>query len=315
MNKEMLWKEIGEANSIFIAGHVRPDGDCIGSCMAMYQYLTKEYPQKEICVYFESVPEKFGFLDKINESKMQYTEEKQYDLFIALDSSDVERLGDAGLCFKKAKKTVCIDHHVSNLNYANMNIVVPNASSTAEVLYELLDEEKIDKSIATSLYIGIIHDSGVFKYSNTSKRTMEIAGVLMEKGVEYTKLIDQTFYRKTYIQNQILGRVLLESFLVLEGKGIVSCVTKKMMNFFGATSDDLDGIVEQMRITDGVEFSIFLYEIEPLVYKVSMRSNEIVNVSKIATKFGGGGHIRAAGCTMTGTFHDIVSTILKEIDM
>ena len=315
MNKEMLWKEIGEANSIFIAGHVRPDGDCMGSCMAMYQYLTKEYPQKEICVYFESVPEKFGFLDKINESKMQYTEEKQYDLFIALDSSDVERLGDAGLCFEKAKKTVCIDHHVSNLNYANMNIVVPNASSTAEVLYELLDEEKIDKSIATSLYIGIIHDSGVFKYSNTSKRTMEIAGILMEKGVEYTKLIDQTFYRKTYIQNQILGRVLLESFLVLEGKGIVSCVTKKMMNFFGATSDDLDGIVEQMRITDGVEFSIFLYEIEPLVYKVSMRSNEIVNVSKIATKFGGGGHIRAAGCTMTGTFHDIVSTILKEIDM
>lgn len=221
-----------------------------------------------------------------------------------------KRLGDAEKYFKSAKRTICVDHHISNLNYANLNIVLPNASSTAEVMSQLLDEEVIDCAIATSLYLGIIHDSGVFKYESTSRKTMEIVGMLMDKGIDTTKLIDETFYQKTYIQNQLLGRVLLESMMVLEGRVIVSRVTQRMMEFFGATNADLDGIIEQMRLTKGVEVAILLIETGVLTYKVSMRSVRIVNVSEIALKFGGGGHIRAAGCTMTGTFHDIVNTLL-----
>ena len=195
-------------------------------------------------------------------------------------------------------------------NYNN-----PNASSAAEVLFELLQEDKVDKEIATAIYLGIVHDSGVFKYSNTSKRTMEIGGILIEKGVKNTELIDQTFYAKTYIQNQILGRVLLESILALDGKVIVSQVSKKIMDFYGGTTADLEGIVEQLRITDGVEMALFMHELEPLVYKVSMRSKNYVDVSAIASHFGGGGHIRAAGCTMTGTFHDITNSILELVDL
>lgn len=314
MKMESIWGKIDKANTIGIAGHIRPDGDCTGSCMALYQYLTKEFPEKKIDVYFESLPKNFSFLQKTEEIKYSYDKNIEYDLFIALDSSDKERLGDAGKYFDAAKDTICIDHHISNLNYADMNIVDPQASSTAEVLFGLMEEEKIDINIATSLYLGIVHDSGVFKYSNTSRKTMEIAGVLVEKGVEKTKLIDNTYFRKTYVQNQILGRVLLESILVLDGKVIVSCVSKKMMNFYNATVEDLEGIVEQLRITEGVEAAIFVHELETMKYKVSMRSNEIVDVSSIATTFGGGGHVRAAGCTMTGSYYDIVNNVLMYIE-
>ena len=137
----------------------------------------------------------------------------------------------------------------------------------------------------------------------------------MDKGIDTTKLIDETFYQKTYIQNQILGRVLLESMMVMEGRVIVSRVTQRMMEFFGATNADLDGIIEQMRLTKGVEVAILLIETGAMTYKVSMRSVKTVNVSEIALKFGGGGHIRAAGCTMTGTFHDIVNTLLGYCEM
>lgn len=315
MNKKDMWIWVEQAGSIAIAGHVRPDGDCIGSCMALYQYIKKEYPNKKIRVYFESVPESFRYLFEKEEMTIGFENMEQAELFISVDSSDLERLGPVVELFDGAVHTICIDHHISNAGFGELNFIVPSASSAAEVMFELLDENKINKEIATSIYLGIVHDSGVFKYSNVSRRTMEIAGILVEKGVETTSLIDNTFYHKTYIQNQILGRVLLESFLVLDGKGIVSCVTKKMMDFYGCVTSDLDGIVEQMRITDGVEVAIFLHELEPLTYKVSMRSKDVIDVSKIATQFGGGGHVKAAGCTMTGTFHDVINSILALADL
>lgn len=313
--KERFWQEVTAANSIMIAGHIRPDGDCVGSCMALYQYFSKVFPHKEIDVYFKSVPERFDFLESIQEVKSECSDGKKYDLFVAVDSSDKERLGDARTYFEEAGQTICVDHHISNLNYADLNIVESNASSTSEVIYQLLEEKQIDCGIATALYLGIIHDSGVFKYDSTSRKTMEIAGVLIEKGVNTAKVIDETFYQKTYVQNQILGRVLLESMMVLEGKGIVSCVTQRMMEFFGADFEDLDGIIEQLRLTKGVEVAILLVETGMLTYKVSMRSVKKVDVSKIALKFGGGGHVRAAGCTMTGTFHDVINTLLEYCEM
>ena len=217
--------------------------------------------------------------------------------------------------FENAKDTICIDHHISNVGYAALNFIEPQSSSASEVLYELLDDTKIDSDVATALYLGIAHDTGVFKYSCTSKRTMEIAGALIAKGIDINTLLDQTFYHKSYVQNQILGRVLLESILLLNGKVIASCVTQKMMQFYGATTADLDGIVEQLRVTDGVEMAVLVHELEPLVYKVSMRANDKIDVAAIASRFGGGGHVKAAGCTMTGTYYDIMNTLLELADI
>lgn len=310
-----MWTYIEEAANIGIAGHIRPDGDCVGSCMALYLYLKKMYPEKNIDVYFETMPERFRYLYTEQEYLEEYKKNVQYDVFFSMDCSDKERLGDALRYFEQAKYTICVDHHISNEQFADYNVVVATASSTAEVLFSLLNSEEIDVHIATSLYLGMVHDSGVFKYPSTSRKTMEIAGILVEKGVATTKLIDKTFYSKTYIQNQILGRVLLESILLLDHKVIASCVTRDIMQFYGGTSQDLEGIVEQLRITEGIEAAIFLHEMEPCVYKVSMRANDCVDVSKIAKAFGGGGHIKAAGCTMVGTYYDILNNLLELIDM
>lgn len=135
----------------------------------------------------------------------------------------------------------------------------------------------------------------------------------MEKGIAFTSIIDNTFYTKTYVQNQILGRALLESVLFFDERCIFTVVTKKEMDFYDISYKDLDGIVEQLRITRGVECAIFMYETGELEFKVSMRSNEIVDVSKIATYFGGGGHIRAAGFNMKGTLYDVINNVSEQL--
>ncbi|SHO49747.1 DHH family phosphoesterase [Anaerocolumna xylanovorans] len=309
-----LLKEVGNVNSIGIAGHMRPDGDCAGSCLALYRYLSQIKKDTQVDIYLEEIPEKLQITKDAKKIRQTNNEGKVYDVFIALDSGSLDRLGFAEEYFKRAAKTINIDHHISNTNFAQINHVVPDASSTCEVLYELMEKEYIDLTIANALYMGIIHDTGVFKHSNTTKRTMEIAGALIEKGVPFSEMIDETFYRKDYHQNQILGRCLLESIFLLDGRCIVSSLSRKMMEFYEVESSDLDGIIDQLRITKGVEVAILIYESDFHECKVSMRSNGAVDVRKIAVYYGGGGHVRAAGCTMHGTFHDVVNNLTPHIE-
>lgn len=314
---EDIFKEVQDARTIAIGGHMRPDGDCTGSCLALYQYLMKYYNggrDKVIGLYLEPVPGEFTFLKGADQIETECDPSLRADLFIALDCGSPDRLGAAMPCFENAKRTICIDHHISNTRYAMLNLVVPEASSTAEVLFDLMDPDKIDRGIAECLYLGIIHDTGVFKHSNTSRKTMQAAGILMEKGIDFSRIIDETFYQKTYLQNQILGRCLLESIRALDGRVILSGVGRKVQEFYGVGPGDLDGIIDQLRVTKGVEVAILLKEEEQQVFKVSMRSNGVVNVSKIAVYFGGGGHIRAAGCTMSGSAHDVINNLLLHIE-
>ncbi len=304
-------EKIEGADTIAIGGHVRPDGDCVGSCMGLFGYLADHYPEKKVCVYLEEIPEAFDYL-KIDEAMSEKAD--KYDLFIALDCGSIDRLGEAQSIFEKAVDTICVDHHISNTNFAKENIVKADASSTCEILCELLPMEKIGTFSATAFYTGIIHDTGVFKHSNTSKKTMETAGSLVEKGIPFGKIIDESFYMKTYRQLQIMGRCLLESIRVMDGRCIVSVVTKQMMDFYGAKSSDLDGIIDELRTTQGVEVAVLLSEKEPLEFKVSMRSNQIVDVSKIAVFFGGGGHVRAAGCTIKGSSYDVINNLTEHIE-
>ncbi|HHU74822.1 MAG TPA: bifunctional oligoribonuclease/PAP phosphatase NrnA [Clostridiales bacterium] len=303
--------------NIVIAGHIRPDGDCVGSCTALYQYLRAygdEFGVESVDVYLEPFGKEFHCLTGAKDIKHTYDSDKVYDLFISLDCGSLDRLGKAIKYYETAHKTLNIDHHISNPGFATVNHIVPSASSTCEVLFDLLEEEKITKEIAESLYVGIIHDTGVFKHSNTSQKTMEIAGKLISKGIDFSKLIDESFYAKTYLQNQILGRCLMESILMLQGKVIVSSVSRKLMDLYQVNHSDLDGIIDQLRIVKGVEVAVFIYETKPQEFKVSLRSNGEVNVSKIALYFGGGGHIRAAGCSLMGSYHDVVNNLMVQVE-
>ena len=303
---------IDQAGKIVILGHVNPDGDCVGSCLAVYNYIKEWDSSRAVTVRLERVPSKFSYLSGFDAIETEAGEET-YDLCICLDSSDEERLGDFKSCFDRSAKTICIDHHITNRGYAQENVIGGHASSACEVVYGQLDESRISKHVAECIYTGIIHDTGVFKYSNTSRKTMEIAGRMMEKGIDFGTIIDGSFYKKTYMQSQILGRALLESITFLDGRCIFSVVRKKDMDFYGVEKSDLDGIVDQLRVIDGIECAIFLYETGIHQFKVSLRSNSIVDVSRIAAYFGGGGHVRAAGCTMSGSVHDVVNNLSAHI--
>lgn len=309
-----ILEELKGAGKIAISGHVRPDGDCIGSCMGLYLYLKKAMPEARTDVYLEQPAEIFSCIDGIEEVKTDCSQDVCYDVFIAVDTAS-DRLGAAEKYFKTAKKTINIDHHISNARgCGQVNYVDPNASSASELVYDLMEENLMDATIAKAIYMGIAHDTGVFQYSNTTPQTLRTAAKLISYGFDFSRLIDETFYEKTYVQNQILGRALLESILFMDGRCIVSAIDKKTMDFYNALPKDLDGIVSQLRIIKGVECAIFMYQTGSQEYKVSMRSNGRVDVAAVASYFGGGGHVRAAGCTLRGTYYDCINNLSLHIE-
>ncbi|MGN1314747.1 MAG: bifunctional oligoribonuclease/PAP phosphatase NrnA [Lachnospiraceae bacterium] len=297
-----------EAKSIAVSGHIRPDGDCIGAVMAIWLYIRKNMPDKEVKVFLDIPAPEFSCIRGIEEIDSVMEEEKEYDVFLIMDCS-LDRIGKALPIAQKAGKRINIDHHISNSGTGDINILEPHASSTCEVVYGLMEPDRLDKEIAKALYLGIIHDTGVFNYSNTSPKTLRIAADLIGYDIDFPKLIDETFYEKTYEQNQILGRALLESRRILENRCIVGVVSQELMQEYGVGTKDLDGIISQLRITKGIECALFLYQSGDRQYKVSMRSNHYVNVAEIAALFGGGGHIRAAGCTMEGEAEEIIERL------
>lgn len=310
------------ASSIGISGHIRPDGDCTGSTMALFLYLKKICKDADIHLFLESRQDTMTDMKYLSQIDTSYEWEGSFDVFFALDTAK-DRLGKAEAYFDGAKKTVNIDHHVSNQNgCAQINYVEPKASSTSELIYELIKaddnplplKERMDADIALAVYIGMIHDTGVFQYSNTTGRTLADAAELITYGFDFPRIIEETFYQKTYIQSQILGRALLESIQFMDGRCIVSCIDRKTMDFYGVNPADLDGIVNQLRNIKGVDCAVFLYQTGLMEYKISMRSNDRVDVSRIASYFGGGGHVRAAGCTMKGTFHDCINNLSLHIE-
>ena len=312
-NFSKLSEVLQNVKSVGISGHVRPDGDCVGSTMAVYNFIKNNYPDMAVSIFLEPIPNIFKFMNRTEEIISDFSRDYSFDLFIALDCSDISRLGEAGKYFSNAKSTVCIDHHVGTDCFADYDYIFPKASSASELVYEVLDQDKISNDIAECLYTGMVHDTGVFQYSCTSAKTMNVAGRLMEMGIDYPKIVDDTFYTKTFNQNQILGLALLKSELPLDGKVIVSVITQEEMKKYDVLPKHLDGIVNQLRVTKGVEVALFLYETEDKEFKGSLRVNGNVNVAKVASHFGGGGHIKAAGFSVSEPYDVAIPMILDVI--
>lgn len=304
---------LDEAETVAISGHVRPDGDCVGACMALYHYVKDNYCGTEVSVFLEPIAESYKVIDGTEKIISDSSEDKKFDLFIALDCGDKKRLGPFLKYFDASVKTLCIDHHISNVYFADENIVCPDASSTCEVLADLFEDDVLDEC-ARALYMGIICDTGCFKYTNTSRHTMEIAGSLIEKGVHTEKMMDEVFFAKTYMQQKILGECLLSSEPYLDGAVIVSKAARGLLEKYGAASSDLEGVIDQLRLVKGSQAAILLTENTDGSWKLSMRSRDKVNVSEIAVGFGGGGHIKAAGATITGDIDVCLSQVIEKIE-
>ena len=305
---------IADARTIVISGHIRPDGDCIGSTLGCYQYIRGNYPEKQVQVFLEEFLECFLILPGADRIRHDDPPLDAPDLFISLDAASADRLGKTRQYLESAAHTLCIDHHVSNPGFAQENIIRADASSACEVLYELLEPAHLNTETAQCLYTGIIHDTGVFQYASTSPRTMEIAASLMRFGFDHNRLIDETFNLKTYEQNRIAGKSLDQARLYLDGKVIFTALTAEDLEEYHVQPKHLDGIVAMMRMTRGVKVSVFMYPLRENRYKISFRSNG-VDVSSVAVKFGGGGHVRAAGCDIDGTAEEIRDQLIYELGL
>jgi len=286
-----------EAQTVAIFGHVRPDGDCVGSTLGLYNYICDNYPTIKVQLFLERFPESYKILPHSNETCEIYKDgSAPVDLAFLIDTPSFERIGANGEnCLKTAKKTCNIDHHISNpLNLCTENFVEAKASSASEVLFFLLSANKVSKDTAECLYLGIVHDTGAFKFSCTSQRTMVAIGELLDKGIDFTRIINETYYTRTYIQTLVTGYVMMNSKLALSGKVVYSFLTPEDMDRYSVTPVELSNVIDTLREVSGTEVAIFIYPVNG-EYKISLRSNYIVDVNKIAKAFGGGGHIRAAG--------------------
>lgn len=308
-----------EAKTVAIFGHVRPDGDCVGSTTGIYNYIQDNYPSIQADLYLENFPESYKILRGASDAKPLYTSENNaglpYDLVFLMDTPSFERVGANGAeCLQTAKKSINIDHHISNpLNLCTLNLVEPEASSASEVLYVNLDKEKVSRETANSLYLGIVHDTGAFKFSCTGKRTMQVVGDLIEKGIDFAKIVNETYYTRTYKQTLVTGFVMENCKLGLGGKVVYAHITPEDMQHFDVTPVELSNVIDTIREVGGTEVALFLYPVNGK-YKISLRSNYIVDVNAIAREFGGGGHTRAAGGDTNDTPEVAIEKILGLIE-
>lgn len=306
--------QIANANSIVILTHENPDGDAMGCALAMYNALKQL--EKDVDVIVPEFSRCFEFLPGIPEIKKEGR--KEYDLAIAVDCADTKRLNGFVDYFDDAKVTVQIDHHGVNTMFADYNYVDPVAPACAQILVKVLPYWNIEitKDIGTCLLTGIITDTGGFKYAGVTSETFEFAAWLLQKGVNVSnvyKNVLQTVTRSSFELNRI-ARNRIEFFE--DGKiafTYITCEDEKKVN---SETGDYEGIVDIGRDIEGVEVSIFLRELKKGGYKVSLRSNDYVNVSDICLMFGGGGHIKAAGCTISnGTLEQIRDKLIAQTKM
>lgn len=311
-------KECAGAKTIGITGHTNPDGDCVGSVMGLWQFLKKVFPDAQIDVMIEQPLEVFRCVKGVAEIVTDYSRDIAYDVMIVADSVP-ERCGEAVKYIATAKKVINIDHHISNQGGCDVDYIVPDASSAAEVVYELIAQKEeyrklIDTQLAQTLYIGIIHDSGVMQYSNTSPKTLRIVADLVAFGFDFPKLIDETFYEKTQVQSKLLGEALLDAQALMDGKVMVTVTMAETLKKYGTDKKDLSGIVNQILLIKGVLVAVYIYEVGENAFKVSMRSRtDAIDVSKVCACFGGGGHVRAAGCNVEGTYDEVLRKVIEQL--
>lgn len=308
-----LRQTIELSQSIAISGHTSPDGDAIGACCALAMSLAEL--GKDVVVILEEYSENFQIIPTGGLVVSQINEEYLPDLYIAVDCGDKERLGKNGKLFDETLYTINIDHHISNTFFAKQNYVDDEASSASEIIFQFIyNYAPINANIAAAIYAGIVFDTGGFRHSSTSPITMAIVSELMEYDFNFTKIYNSIFHSRKFGEAKIMGVALCNLKEVFDGQIVTSIVTSEEIKKCGVTSDELSEISSYIKGVSGTVASVFIYEKEPETFKVSMRSEDPIDVSEVATKFGGGGHVRAAGCTIRGNAQEILNNVLLEIE-
>ncbi len=312
MNK--IINTIMGSNDFIITSHYSPDGDNLGSSIGLY-YALKSMNKEAVFVLDDTLPANLDFLYKnLKIYKSEEVENDEY-ILISLDCGDERRLCCSDVIKNKASLTINIDHHSSNDLYADLNYVDPKASSTCEIVYDMLvkiDKNIIDKKIANCLYTGLITDTGNFMYSNTNPSSFEMACELLKKGIDKQNIIQSIYQNNPVNYVKILGESL-NTLKVIEGKIATIELTNKMFKNNNITFNDVDGFVNYARDINGVEVGVLFKQKKSNQIKISLRSKSYVDVSEIAKAFGGGGHVRASGCTINDSLENAKKMLIEEV--
>ncbi len=312
---------LGRAQRILLTSHVGPDGDNIGSMLGLGRSL--ELMGKDVMWYLEDkVPDDYLFLAHASRIQ-QYSEDgeglsaQHFDLAICVDTSVKERMGKSleQEIDRLAIPLINIDHHITNEGFGDVSVVVSQAAATGEIIFDLLQSlhMPIDKDIASALYVAIVTDTGGFQYDSVTSHTLRTAATLVDYGAQVGP-INVCLYQKKSIARERLHQLVMETLQFYEENKIAVVHSNlQMMEATQTLSEDTEGIIEQVRALAPVEIAVLLKEKQAKVWKVSMRSKMDANVSRVAQKFGGGGHVKAAGCTLYGELCQVKTELLDAI--
>ncbi|SEN44664.1 DHH family phosphoesterase [Lihuaxuella thermophila] len=311
---EQATQFVKNADHLLVVSHLHPDGDAVSSTIATALLLRSL--GKEVTMANESpIPKKFAFLPEAEQILQPGQVKQKFRYVVALDCADRERMGKCRDLFAEDVRILNLDHHVTNDLYGTVNVVDPDAAATAEILFEWIQHLQIpwNPPLATLIYTGLLTDTGGFRYSNTSPRVLRQAAQLMEVGIEAHVIADLVLETTSMEQLQLLQTAL--QTLERSDDGIIAWMSLSLdhLRRCSASSEDLDGIVNYARNIIGVDVGILFRETEEQAVKVSLRSRARVNVGAVAQYFGGGGHARAAGCTLHGNLEEARSQVISRI--
>jgi len=312
---EQIGQALREGGRFAVLSHVRPDGDALGSQLALG--LSLKRLGKDVRIWNEEgMLEKYSFLPSANLLTKPPADPEDVDVAIALDTAIQNRLGTALPAVRSAKVWINIDHHPSNPGYGDLVYINPKAPATGQILFELIRSEKlpIDAAIAENLYVAISTDTGSFQYPNTTARTFEMAAELVRAGVDVGRVSQLTYEnyprRRAELLRDLLGTMRFEVNNRVASFSLSLATAKKL----GVLPEDNEGLIDHLRAIHGVIVAVFFEELADGKVRVSMRSkSEKVNVCAICEKFGGGGHVLAAGARLPGTLAEVEKKILEEV--
>ena len=301
-----------KANNIAVSAHTSPDGDAVGASCALGMALKKI--GKNVKVSLEKYPEVFNVMPawKISQNSLN---DFNPDLYIAVDCGDIDRLGNFKCVYESTQVTINIDHHKSNTYFGNFNYVDSKASSSSEIIYRIIHGfSPLDSDIAACIYSGIISDTGGFRHTSTSSETFIVASELIKYNFDFSKIYNTIFNTRSFGEAKALGMALDNMQETCDGKIVYSYLNIDYMAKCGINSYGVSEIVGYIKGIKDCETAIFIYEKSAGVFKVSMRSDESVDVCEVAVKFGGGGHAKASGFTIAGNLSDIIYNVIFELN-
>lgn len=309
----MLKSALDTAGSIAVVSHKDPDGDCLGSLLGLGHILLANGKRTKLYLDGE-IPFNFRFLPDIS-TIYSKPDDDIHDLIIVLDCSDIARIGSMVEVFNHSKSSVCIDHHLSNDGFCDLNIIESDYSSTGEMVYEISKHlgYSVNQEAATNIYAAMLTDTGKFIYSNTSSQTMRNVAELIDKGINFSKIAENIYGNEDRDVYLVKARIMSEVEFYLEGRLSVAPITKRILDEYGVSLKDVDGIVESIRDIQGVQVSCVLKEISSRNTKVSLRSKGDVDVSKISMFYNGGGHERAAGFNLESDINESKKIVVEHL--